>query len=160
MRASMTSMAVSFARRALASEAVARGGRDTIVLKGLSFFGRHGVLKEEEALGQKFVVDLKLGCCLESAGRTDDVTRTVDYAAVYRTVKEIVEGRGRRHELVESLASTIVASVFRGFEQVEHVDVFVKKPQVALMGELEYAGVRMLRTRDEVVGESGSGSLK
>ena len=33
---------------------------DCVVLKGMSFFARHGVLAEEAALGQKFTVDLKL----------------------------------------------------------------------------------------------------
>lgn len=56
---------------------------------------------------------------------------------------------GRRHQLIESLATDIVERVLEKFGQVHHVDVFVKKPQVALMGQLEYAGVRLRRSRVE-----------
>ena len=119
---------------------------DCVVLKGMSFFARHGVLAEEAALGQKFTVDLKLFCCLDEAGRTDEVEKTVDYAQVYRAVKGVVEG-GRRYNLVEGLAHDIIRTVFDEFGQVEAIDVFVKKPQVALMGDLEYSGVQMLRCR-------------
>ena len=120
--------------------------RDLVVLKGLGFFARHGVLQEERALGQKFVVDLELGCCLEKAGRTDDVASTVDYAAVYRAVRGVVE-TGKTRNLVETLASDIAETILGGFPKVQSVDVFVKKPQVALMGDLKYAGVRIRRTR-------------
>ena len=107
---------------------------------------RSSLLAEEAALGQKFTVDLKLFCCLDEAGRTDEVEKTVDYAQVYRAVKGVVEG-GRRYNLVEGLAHDIIRTVFDEFGQVEAIDVFVKKPQVALMGDLEYSGVQMLRCR-------------
>ena len=39
---------------------------------------------QENRLGQKFVVDAVLQCDLESAGLTDDLEHTVNYAAVYK----------------------------------------------------------------------------
>ena len=119
---------------------------DCIVLKGLTFFARHGVLEEEAKLGQKFVVDVKLYCCLEAAGKTDDVSATVDYSEVYKQVKQVVQ-EGKRYTLIESVAQDIVSNVFETFQQVEAIKVRVKKPQVALMGELEYSGVQIHRFR-------------
>eukprot|EP00215_Chloropicon_roscoffensis_P009162 CAMPEP_0196639694 /NCGR_PEP_ID=MMETSP1085-20130531/2215_1 /TAXON_ID=41879 ORGANISM="Pycnococcus sp, Strain CCMP1998" /NCGR_SAMPLE_ID=MMETSP1085 /ASSEMBLY_ACC=CAM_ASM_000807 /LENGTH=146 /DNA_ID=CAMNT_0041968771 /DNA_START=16 /DNA_END=456 /DNA_ORIENTATION=+ len=134
--------------RGLCSASGRGAGSDEVVLRGLSFYARHGVLPAEAELGQNFVVDLKLGCCLQRAGTLDDVSSTVDYSAVYREVKSVVV-EGRRHQLIESLATDIVERVLEKFGQVHHVDVFVKKPQVALMGQLEYAGVRLRRSRVE-----------
>ena len=117
-----------------------------MLLKGLTFFARHGVLPEEEALRQKFVVDLELHRCLRRAGATDDVRETVDYSQVYRAVKGIVEGP-KRYELIESIAHDIASTVLGTFAEVQGVKVRVKKPQVALMGQLEYSGVQIYRTR-------------
>jgi dihydroneopterin aldolase len=41
---------------------------------------------QEQRLGQKFLVDLTLEADLSTAGRTDDIKDTVDYAAVYGQV--------------------------------------------------------------------------
>ena len=70
--------------RGLCSASGRGAGSDEVVLRGLSFYARHGVLPAEAELGQNFVVDLKLGCCLQRAGTLDDVSSTVDYSAVYR----------------------------------------------------------------------------
>lgn len=72
------------ALRGLCSASGRGAGSDEVVLRGLSFYARHGVLPAEAELGQNFVVDLKLGCCLQRAGTLDDVSSTVDYSAVYR----------------------------------------------------------------------------
>ena len=39
---------------------------------------------QENRLGQKFVVDAILQCNLETAGLTDELEHTVNYAAVYK----------------------------------------------------------------------------
>jgi dihydroneopterin aldolase len=119
---------------------------DAVLLQGLTFFARHGVLLEEAALGQKFVVDLELHRCLRTAGATDDVRETVDYSQVYRAVKGIVEGP-KRYKLVESIAHEIASTVLGTFGEVHGVKVRVKKPQVALMGQLDYCGVQIHRIR-------------
>ena len=56
------------ALRGLCSASGRGAGGDEVVLRGLSFYARHGVLPAEAELGQNFVVDLKLGCCLQVPG--------------------------------------------------------------------------------------------
>lgn len=60
---------------------------DRVLLSGLLFHAHHGVLPAERDLGQKFRVDVTLDVDTRDAGCTDDLTRTVDYAAVYECVK-------------------------------------------------------------------------
>ena len=38
---------------------------DTILLKGMIFYGYHGADKEENVLGQRFVIDVKMSLNLE-----------------------------------------------------------------------------------------------
>mmetsp|Transcript_5250 Transcript_5250/g.13715 ORF Transcript_5250/g.13715 Transcript_5250/m.13715 type:complete len:182 (-) Transcript_5250:21-566(-) len=119
--------------------------QDAILLKGLTFFGRHGVRPEEVALGQKFVVDLKIYTNLLVAGETDCLTETVDYSQVYQIVKKIVEGKHRH--LIESVAHGIASAILHQHSSVESVSVCVKKPQVSLMGPLDFSGIEIHRHR-------------
>lgn len=57
---------------------------DKLVLRGLRFHGYHGVLKEEQKLGQKFVVDVDAWLDLSKAGETDSLEDSVSYAELYR----------------------------------------------------------------------------
>ena len=58
-------------------------GQDYIRLENMIFYGRHGVLAEENRLGQKFSVDIKMFLDLRTASSNDDLTSSVDYSLVY-----------------------------------------------------------------------------
>ena len=99
---------------------------DTIELQGLVHYGYHGALAEERRLGQRFVVDVRLGVNLEAAGRSDDLSRTVDYGAVAETVKGIVEGPSFR--LIEALAEALATAILDAHALVQAVQIRVAKP--------------------------------
>jgi 7,8-dihydroneopterin aldolase/epimerase/oxygenase len=99
---------------------------DTIELTGLTFYGYHGAFAEEQRLGQRFVVDVRLGLDLTEAGRSDDLTRTVDYGKVVEAVRAIVEGPPFR--LIEALAETIAAAILTTYDRVQEIQVRVEKP--------------------------------
>ena len=118
---------------------------DHILLKGMTFYGFHGVGPEEQSLGQRFVVDLEVRKDLRPAGASDDLRQTVDYSRLYRLVREVMEGPSRK--LLENVAETIAQRVLDAFE-VEAVRVKVKKPDVPMKGSiLDYAAVEIFRDR-------------
>ena len=82
---------------------------DRIIFEGLTFYGYHGVNPEERALGQRFVVDLKLYLDLRPAGESDDLARTVNYSALAKIVRRVVEGPACN--LIETVAERIAAAV-------------------------------------------------
>jgi dihydroneopterin aldolase len=119
---------------------------DRIILKGMTFYGYHGVASEEQTLGQRFVVDVEVRKDLRAAGATDDLRKTLDYSLLFRLTKEVVEGPSRK--LLESVAQAIAERVLSGFD-VESVTVRVMKPEVPIKGSiLEYAAVEIVRERD------------
>jgi dihydroneopterin aldolase len=121
---------------------------DEIFLEGLRFYGYHGVNPEERTLGQRFVVDLRLAVDLRAAGRTDDLAATVNYSAVYKRVRAIVEGEPRA--LIEAVAEEIARMALAEFPRVQAVEATVRKPEVALKGAmLTAAGVRVRRARED-----------
>jgi dUTP pyrophosphatase len=99
---------------------------DTIELRGLTFYGYHGAHDEEQRLGQRFVIDVRLGIDLEPAGRSDDLSRTVNYGLVAESVRGIVEGPPFR--LIESLAEALAAAILEEHVLVAEVHVRVAKP--------------------------------
>ncbi|MEW6048349.1 MAG: dihydroneopterin aldolase [Bacillota bacterium] len=117
---------------------------DRIILKGMTFYGYHGVLPGEKVAGQPFVVDLVLYLDLDRAGRRDDLACTVDYSRVFEAVRRVVEGE--RFDLIETLATTIAERVLASFP-VEAVRVRVKKPMAPVGGIMEYAAVDVRRRR-------------
>jgi len=118
---------------------------DRILLKNLCFFGRHGVLPEETALGQRFEVDATLYCNLLSAGCEDDLHATTDYAEVHSNIKEVVEGKPSL--LIESVAENIARKVLSNHRMVVGIRVAVRKPHVAIAGMFDSMGVEIRRVR-------------
>ncbi|AEB11048.1 dihydroneopterin aldolase [Marinithermus hydrothermalis] len=101
-----------------------------IVMQGLEFYGRHGVKPEEGTLGARFVVDVELEVPFE--GRGDRIEETVDYAAVYATVAEVVTGE--RFYLIEALADRLAGEILARFARAEAVTVRVHKPHAPIPG--------------------------
>lgn len=120
---------------------------DRIILKGMQFYGYHGVNPEERVLGQRYVVDLTADLDLRRAGETDRLEDTVSYSHIYRTVRAVMEGEPRN--LLESAAQAIADSVLAEF-QVEAVSVTVKKPNPPVRGSsIDLAAVQIHRVRSQ-----------
>ena len=121
---------------------------DRILLEGMVFHGRHGVLPAERELGQPFVVDVELRLDLRAAGLSDDLSKTVDYGEVHRLARQVVEGEPAG--LTETVAERIANATLEEHPLVEAVRVKVKKPHVRL-GDTVLAGsaVEILRRRNE-----------
>ena len=119
--------------------------QDQIILKGMMFYGYHGVNPEERLVGQKFVVDVTVECSLLKPSSSDIVGDTVSYSDLFKTVKSIVEGPS--HNLLESVAKNISDSILLSYD-VESISVTIKKPDVPINGaNLDYAGVTLTRTK-------------
>jgi dihydroneopterin aldolase len=113
----------------------------TITLKNCAFYARHGAMKEEATLGQRFFVDVALDVDADEALETDDVTKTVHYGHVFEMVETIVTGS--RRNLIEALANDIARSLCAWSPLIRRATVTVRKPSVPIAGLLDYAEVRV-----------------
>ena len=119
---------------------------DKILLKGLAFYGHHGVSPHEKALGQRFIVDVTMECDALAAGLSDDLADAVDYVPAYEIVKAVMEGESK--DLIESVAKDIAGQILETLN-VSAVRVTIKKPEVAIRGSiLSYAGLEIYRRRE------------
>ena len=117
---------------------------DRIELMQMEFYGYHGTLPEERRLGQKFTVDVKLYFDLSAAGASDDINDTIDYAAVYETVRTVVEGEPQH--LIESVAEKIANALLAGYP-LEAVRIAVHKPDAPIHGKFGDVCVQIKRTQ-------------
>ena len=120
---------------------------DRIHLKGMVFYGHHGVTPEEQALGQRIEVDLEVEADLETAALEDDPEQTIDYGELYRITREVVEGDPVR--LLETIAQRVADRIQDEYE-VGAVWVKVMKPGAPIDGSvLGYAAVEILRGEED-----------
>lgn len=119
---------------------------DKILMKNLSFYGYHGVLPEENKLGQKFIIDAVLYVEMEKACNSDDVADTVSYAEVYEIIKNHVTLK--QYKLLEALAESIAREVLLKHEKVQELELTIKKPEAPVNGIFDYFGVEIRRKRN------------
>lgn len=111
----------------------------------MEFYGYHGVFPEENKLGQRFRVDVILETDLSKAGQTDDLTYTVNYADIYGTCKQIVEGKV--YKLVETVAENIANTILKQFSTVVRCTVKVTKPDPPIPGHYKSVAIEIMRGR-------------
>lgn len=118
---------------------------DKIILRGMVFYGFHGMNPAEQELGQRFIVDLTATLDLGQAGASDMLEDTVSYTRLYQTVKEVMEGPSRK--LLENAAETIAGRLLDE-QDISAVQIRIKKPEVPMKGSvLDYAAVEIVRKR-------------
>jgi dihydroneopterin aldolase len=111
----------------------------------MTFYGYHGVLPEENKIGQRFNVDLSLAIDLSKAGKSDDLNDTVNYAEVYELCRNVVEGEPKK--LIETVAETICEQVLRMFPLVQNCTVTLIKPDPPIPGYYKSVSVVLTRGR-------------
>ncbi|WP_041274358.1 dihydroneopterin aldolase [Desulforamulus reducens] len=119
--------------------------KDKIILRGMNFFGYHGVFEEERRLGQPFQVDLELSMDLQPAGQGDDLNLSVSYAEVFEIVEQVLTGEP--YKLLEAVAERISQRVLEQYEKVEEIKVTLKKPNAPIQGNFQYMAVEITRGR-------------
>lgn len=103
---------------------------DRVNITGVRAIGFHGVLPEERANGQSFVVDCELYLNLTSATKSDDLSKTIDYSEVALLIRESIEGPALN--LIEALAGRIADSIIERYRKVQRVIVTVHKPEAPI----------------------------
>ncbi len=119
---------------------------DVILLEGIQIPAALGVTAAERRVRRPVRLDLEVAYDLRDAGRTDSIRQTIHYKRIFEVVEDVAANH--QHKLVESLGSRIPEAVLAKFA-VSRVTVTVRKP-TPIAGVLEYAGVRITRTRDDL----------
>jgi dihydroneopterin aldolase len=118
---------------------------DKIYVNQMEFYGYHGALPEENRLGQRFIVDLMVELDLSKAGKTDDLSETVNYAELYLLCRDIVEGKS--YSLIEPVAEQIAEKVLEQYKKIESCTVKIIKPDPPIPGHYKSVSIEITRKR-------------
>lgn len=127
---------------------------DRIQIENLAVYCHHGVLQEENVLGQKFLVSLTMFTDTKTAGRRDELACSVDYGEVAHFVEQ--QMKGRTYRLIEAAAENLAEAVLCQFPLVDKVRIAIKKPWAPILLPLESVGVTIERGWTQVYLSLGS----
>ena len=115
----------------------------------MEFEGHTGCLDFEKTDGQKFIVSLELYVDRIKGCYSDELSDTVDYANIYKAVKEIVTAD--KGNLIECLAQKISDRVLDEDKRINKVKVTVSKPEAPVNGIFDTMEVTIERRQKEYV---------
>ncbi len=117
-----------------------------ITLKGVSFHAFHGVMPQESRVGANFLVNLRVGYPVEAAMQSDDVTDTLNYAALYELVRREMQ---QPSKLLEHVAGRIARAIVETFPEVQSVDLTLTKQNPPMGADCEGAEVEIHLINDK-----------
>ena len=112
---------------------------DTIFIKGVVVHARHGVMKHETEVGQRFVIDLELYADLSESSRSDRLSDTTSYSNVVETATDAF--KNANYKLLERAAGAVADAILAAFPKVRTVKVTVHKPHAPIAEIFEDVGV-------------------
>ena len=118
-----------------------------ICLDDLHFFAYHGVSPQENVVGNEYILSLRLGVDITRAMETDDVADTLNYAEVYRVLKEEMEIPSK---LLEHVGGRLVRRLFQEFPTLEHIDLKIAKRNPPMGADIASAGVEIHCLRSDI----------
>ena len=90
----------------------------------MEFYAFHGHFKEEQIVGNKFLIDIEIETDLDPAGISDKLEDAADYTVACRIVKQEME---KKSKLLENIAKRILDSIFQNMKNIKKVTVRIKK---------------------------------
>ena len=100
----------------------------------MRFYAYHGFYKQEQKIGQYYLVDVYVHTDFEQAAEEDSLYATINYETIYLATK--IE-MNKSAYLLETLATRITDSLKNKFAHIEEIRVRVSKLQPPLGGEVK-----------------------
>lgn len=109
-----------------------------IILDEMVFQAFHGVLPQEAKTGHIFTVNLKIKVDFSQAVLTDNLNDTINYAEIYRMVKEEMNTTSR---LIEHVGGRIIERLFKEFGNIEVIKLRLNKVNPPMSADIQSTGI-------------------
>lgn len=116
---------------------------DQIIIKNLEVFAYHGVLKEENTLGQKFLVSAELGTDIREAAHDDDIQKSINYASVCKSIDAFL--KEHTYNLIETTAERLAEYLLLTYDRIDTIQLEIKKPWAPILMTLDTVSVSIQR---------------
>ncbi len=118
----------------------------SLELNGLEFYSYHGHFKEEQIVGNKYIVNLSAKIDAKKASETDNLNDTVDYTKIYKVISEEMAISSK---LIEHLLNRIVIRIFKEFDNVAFLEVVIYKINPPIGGKMQSFSIRWSGNRND-----------
>lgn len=116
---------------------------DKIKISNLEVFCNHGVFKEENVLGQKFLISAVLYTDTRMAGASDDLTKSIHYGEVSENINRFM--KENTFQLIETVAEKLARHLLLTTKNLEKISLEIKKPWAPIGLPLETVSVEIER---------------
>jgi dihydroneopterin aldolase len=113
-----------------------------IQIEGMEFYSFHGHYKEEQIVGNRFLVDLTIETDMSKSMESDNLKDAVNYQRAYELVKMQME---QKSHLLEHIAGRILEAVFSEMEGITKATVKVSKMNPPMGGKIQSVSVVITR---------------
>jgi 7,8-dihydroneopterin aldolase/epimerase/oxygenase len=113
-----------------------------IQIENMEFYAYHGCYKQEQVVGNRFLVDLEISANLDKATLSDNIEDTLNYQNAYDIVKEQMSINSR---LLEHVAGRILDELLSRFTDIEKATVRVSKMNPPMGGQIDRVSVTLSR---------------
>lgn len=110
----------------------------------MEVYAFHGCYKEEQIVGNRFLVSLSYICELKEATKSDNINDTVSYLDIYRLVRQEM---AITSHIIEHVAKRIIDRILKEYPIVEELEVKISKCNPPLGGLVEKVSVVMSGSR-------------
>jgi dihydroneopterin aldolase len=100
-----------------------------IFIEGIEFYAKHGCFKEEQLIGNLFVVDVIIDYNSLIAEKSDNINDALDYQKVFEIVQQEMS---KPSFLLENLCQRIIENIKTHFQNAESISIKVAKNNPSL----------------------------
>ncbi len=113
-----------------------------IELEDMEFYAYHGCFKEEQIVGNRFIVNISIQVDVEQPAKSDNIKDALNYVTVYELTKKEIQ---QKSHLVEHLTERILNSIHNKFDYIDWAKVKVSKMNPPMGGQMKAVSVTMQR---------------
>jgi dihydroneopterin aldolase len=114
-----------------------------IKIEEMEFYAFHGHYREEQIVGNRFLVDLEMETDMSEPAESDALDDAVNYQVAYRLVRE--EMKRHTSNLLEHIGKRILDAVCDELDGLKSVTVIIRKMNPPMGGPIRNVSVKMTR---------------
>lgn len=113
-----------------------------IEIEGMEFYAYHGCFKEEQVVGNKFTVYVRMEYDAQKAAISDNVHDALNYQRAYELIK--VQLSEKSH-LLEHVCQRILDTLYANFTELQKATVKVSKMNPPMGGQIQKVSLTLTR---------------
>ncbi len=115
----------------------------SIKIEEMEFYAFHGHYREEQIVGNRFLVDLEIITDMTKPAESDRLEDAVNYQAAYRIIQE--EMKKHTSNLLENIGKRILDALYVELTDIESITLTIRKMNPPMGGPIKSVGVTMKR---------------